>query len=784
MRKKWARSIAALLTVVMLFAALPAPAFALPSDDAGDPPDENGSEDVTPTDGEPNAEQPSLADLVYDVGVEGASISLREIGGEYFFFLPSSADLSEMVLLFAGNPVTLTAGEEEITVTSGQAFDLTALYAPAPDDGIYAVTFSRGGVSFPVKVMVSANIGSMFITSTDPVNKGRSYVEAVKGNKATGQMTLLGTSGEAVYTGALTQIKGRGNSTWNAPKKPYQIKLDKKTDLLETGDPGETAKTWVLLANYYDEAFIRNTLTFDLAAELGLPYSSGSRPVDLYYDGQYRGTYLLCEKTEIGSARVNIHDLEADFEDANPDVDDFDDLATANGRNAYGNKYQYVTGLTDPADISGGYLLEMDFAVRIGEEKSYFMTTNGDYIVSKSPEYLSQSAVEYISSFYQEFEDAVLNGGVNPTTGKNYTDYVDLESLAKCYLILEFSQVPDAFRSSTFFYKPAGEEKLYAGPVWDFDTAYSNYYGISSPTYLIGPRTPLGQKLLTIPSFCETVEDVYRNELHLLVTDVLLSTGTDTQTGRLRSLAGYLAEVTVSQRMNAVLWPETSPEGYAHAVNELRAFLTQRDEFLSVLDWPSLLASLADLPSALMFSDISADSWYVSAVTYVVDKRVLVGTSSFNFSPEAIMTRAMAVTVLHRLAGTPDAASGLAFDDVRPDQWYTEAVAWAAETGIVSGYSDGLFHPDDEITRQEMAVMLYLYYTRYSGGDGTAPALPKRFSDRNSVAGWATDAMSWAVDRGIISGVSSTKLSPDGYTQRCMAASILQRYCELIEADV
>ena len=771
MKKRWGQSIAALLTVVILLAALSELEFAMPPCNDGDLFDQGGSEDATP----PNVEQPSLINLMYDAGVEGASVSLRETDGEYFLFLPSSADLSELALWFEGEPVTLTACEQSITVTSGQAFDLAALCSPA-DNGVSSVTLSREDVSVPIKIMVSANIGSMFITSADPVNKGRDYVEEVKGNKATGRMTLLGADGEPVYTGSLTQIKGRGNSTWGWYKKPYQIKLDKKTDLLETGDPGEAAKTWILLANYYDDAFIRNSLTFDLAAELGLPYSPGSRPLDLYYDGEYRGTYLLCEKTEIGKARVDIHDLEEDYEDANPDVDDFDGLPTAKDTNAYGNEFQYVTGLRDPANISGGYLLEMDFDWRAWEEKSFFTTSQDYFIVSKSPEYLSRNALEYVSGLWQEFEDAVWNGGVNPDTGKSYTDYVDLDSLVQCYLISELAQDGDTFRSSSFFYKPIDEEKLYAGPVWDFDAGYGKYSFFSSDTYLVFQSTSFGQKLMEIPSFYETVKNIYQNKLHPLVTDVLSGSDANVQNGRLRTLTAYQAEVAVSQQMNSVLWPECNTAGYVSAVNELRNFISRRDEYLNTLDW-------ANLPSALMFADISAYDWFVPAVSYAVDKGLLAGTGDGLFSPEATMTRAMTVTVLHRLAGEPDAADSFAFDDVPSDQWYFKAVAWAAEAGIVSGYSGGLFRPDDEITRQEMAVIFYQYYTRYLGRDAAAPALPNRFSDRDSIAGWAMDAMSWAVDQGILNGVSETELSPDSYAQRCMAAAMLQRYCGVIDAE-
>ena len=311
-------------------------------------------------------------DPTYAAYDQNAFVTLREIGGESYLFLPSTADLTALTLYFEGGPVKLTAGGQTITVTCGQPFDLAALYSEAPGNGVYAFTFRADSDPLRVKLMVSQNIGAMYITSDDPVSKGRSFVEQAKENKATGRMTLIGADGGVVYSGALTQIKGRGNSTWNYMKKPYQIKLGKKTDLLQTGDPDEAAKTWVLLANAYDSSFILNTLTFDLADALGLPYSPNSRPIDLYYDGEYRGTYLLSEKTEINGGRVDINDLEEDFEDANPQVEDFDGLPTAMGANRYGNTYRYVTGLTDPEDLSGGYLLEIDYASRAYAEKSWF----------------------------------------------------------------------------------------------------------------------------------------------------------------------------------------------------------------------------------------------------------------------------------------------------------------------------------------------------------------------------------------------------------------------------
>ena len=715
-----------------------------------------------------------LSGLSYVANARGDFISLQKIGEENYLFLPSTADLTALTLDFKDGSAALTAGDREIAIKSGRPFDLAALYSGTPDDGVYAFTLHVGSELMPVKLMVSKNIGSMYITSDDPVNRGRSYVEQAKGNKASGWMTLAGADGSVIYSGELTQIKGRGNSTWGYPKKPYQIKLGKKTDLLETRDPGEAAKTWVLLANYYDKSFFLNSLTFDLADALGLAYSPHSRPIDLYYDGEYRGTYLLAEKTEINGGRVDINDLEGDFEDANPEVEDFDGLPTVNGTNAYGNEYQYVSGMTDPANLSGGYLLEIDYTNRAVEEKSYFTTSKGYYIVSKSPEYLSENAMEYISGFFQEFEDAVWNEGINPTTGKSYTDYVDLESLARCYLIFELSQNGDAFYSSTFFYKPKGEDKLYAGPVWDFDSAYGGYALDYDVTDIVAGITPIGRELLEIPSFCEAVEEIYENELNRLVTDVILSTDPEAQSGRLRSIPAYSAEIAASRQMNHVLWPVEDPEALTDAVGNLQDFIYQRNKYLHELDFSELDGKF------LWFNDVSENMWYYSAVEYVAKKGLFAGGAGNAFMPDETMTRAMAVLVLYRQAGSPKVENHLSFSDMPQDQQFSKAVSWAVSVGVIDGYPDGMFYPDREITRQELVTMLYRY-ADHSGIDVTTPEIQDQYLDRNSVPGWAAGAFAWAIDRGIINGTSPNELSPEGKALRCMAAAVFQRYNEMIE---
>lgn len=709
----------------------------------------------------------SLTGLTYraDPTQENTAVALKTQGGSRYLFLPASADLSALTLWFGGGDATASANGRSVTVTSGQPFDLASLYDSAPANGVYPVTLTRGRESVPVKVMASDAIGSVYLTSADPA-KNRQWVEQDKdANKAKGEIVYLRADGSTVYAGELKQIKGRGNSTWFYPKKPYQIKLAEKFDLLGAGEAPES--TWILLANYCDATLIHNSISYDLAQEMDLAYTPNSEPVDLYYDGEYRGSYLLCEKTEIGDGRVAIEDLEGAIEDANPSVEDMDDLATVRSTGANGKPCQYVDGLALPEEYSGGYLLEIDFSSRAEVEKSWFSSTAGVYVVVKSPEYVPQPALDYISRFYQAFEDAVRNGGVHPVTGKDYREYVDLESLARSFLILELSQCGDAYLSSTYFYKPADEEKLYAGPLWDFDSAYGTYYLNYPADSTVAGHTTLGRALVALPSFRDAVKEAYQ-ELKPLVEQTLLSTDPTLQTGELGSLSHYAQEMAASQRMDHILWPDTTPNGYSAAMKELRDFLIVRHNWYynRVVDWTG------ELEMQDPFVDVPAEAWYAPSVAYALDHGLMNGVTPIRFQPNGTMTRAMAVTILHRLAGTPAPAAGSVFDDVTADTWYGPAVTWAAEAGIAQGF-DGCFRPDDPVTRQELVTLLH----RYAQPDtAEQTAIPDHYVDAAAVPSWAAEAFGWAIAAGIITGDDQGALNPQGLALRCQGAAIMERF--------
>ncbi len=179
------------------------------------------------------------------------------------------------------------------------------------------------------------------------------------------------------------------------------------------------------------------------------------------------------------------------------------------------------------------------------------------------------------------------------------------------------------------------------------------------------------------------------------------------------------------------------------------------------------------------FTDVSATDWFNEAVKYAVTNRLMNGTSDTTFSPNQNMTRAMLVTVLYRLAGEPDVTADNAFDDVEDGQWYTDAVLWASENEIVSGYGGGLFGTNDSVTREQMAAILY-NYAAYKGYDVTAAADLVAFADAGDISDWASRAMRWASAEGLINGVTETSLAPSGSATRAQVATILMRFCENI----
>lgn len=187
----------------------------------------------------------------------------------------------------------------------------------------------------------------------------------------------------------------------------------------------------------------------------------------------------------------------------------------------------------------------------------------------------------------------------------------------------------------------------------------------------------------------------------------------------------------------------------------------------------------ADSVSPGHFDDVAAGAWYEDSVRYVAEKGLMTGTSSTNFSPSITTTRGMLVTILYRLEGSPSVSGGSAFSDVASDQYYANAVAWAAAKGIVTDYGEDTFGPNDPLTREQLAAIL-CRYAAYKGYDVTSKADLSGYSDMAQIGSYAEEAMTWANAAGIISGTSTTTLSPTESATRAQVAVMLMRFCERV----
>lgn len=192
-------------------------------------------------------------------------------------------------------------------------------------------------------------------------------------------------------------------------------------------------------------------------------------------------------------------------------------------------------------------------------------------------------------------------------------------------------------------------------------------------------------------------------------------------------------------------------------------------------------AKADETPSKTTFNDVSANDWFASAVDYVTGKGMMNGTADNTFSPKANTTRGMVVTVLYRLENQPS-TSAASFTDVASGAYYANAVAWANANGIVSGYGSGKFGPNDKVTREQLAAILYRYaqYKKYDVSVGEDTNILS-YDDAQSISSYAIPAIQWACGAGVVTGKSGSKLDSKGNATRAEVAAMLMRFCENVK---
>ncbi|MDE6145176.1 MAG: CotH kinase family protein [Muribaculaceae bacterium] len=236
-----------------------------------------------------------------------------------------------------------------------------------------------------------------------------------------------------------TKVRGRGNTLFTLEKKPYKLKLTKKTAL--AGADFAKGKKWNLMADHGDKTLLRNAVASFIALEAGQPFAPTAKFVDLTVNEKYVGTYRLTDQIDIRKKRVNITEQ--------PEV------------------------VTSQTDISGGYLLEIDDSAD-ELEGAVITTPCGMKVSIKSPDedVITNSQIEYISSHLAKFENALFSDKWLDSS-EGYLHYLDLNSLVQWYITAELTAEPNSFRS-VYFYKDKADDKFYFGPVWDFDFAFDN----------------------------------------------------------------------------------------------------------------------------------------------------------------------------------------------------------------------------------------------------------------------------------------------------------------------
>ncbi|MCQ2424579.1 MAG: CotH kinase family protein [Lachnospiraceae bacterium] len=381
------------------------------------------------------------------------------------FFLPCRVDRSKLTL--AG----VRDGEDDAYMTVDCS------------DGTDMPTVKINGVGYTLAVMQSDspslffNIDEAYGTIADmrkTENKGKEcfgdFILSMTDAKAEAlgvKNTFVSVENDAERAGTAL-FRGRGNASWNTEKQTFLIGLEKKADLFGFGK----GKKWVIVPCYKDPTMLRYQMALLAANAIGA-ITPQYMPVDVFMNGAYTGSYLFLEKITVGEGRVEMNDLD----DRNEIGEEELVLTSAEYRDpdVFSGKIDltYYRGVTSPEDITGGYLIEKDTRERATTSGNcWFRTTRGQYFTVHSPEFASKEEMEYISSLFQQFEDSIYEkDGVNRLTGKSYDEYMDMDSFISRYFIDEIFRNTDALASSCFFFKPEDErsEKLFAGPLWDYD---------------------------------------------------------------------------------------------------------------------------------------------------------------------------------------------------------------------------------------------------------------------------------------------------------------------------
>jgi len=376
-----------------------------------------------------------------------AWVKWYKIDDVYWFFMPSSAKVFDAVELYS------TFTDDSLLEETVIPANSVATY-PAEQGKTYRFIIGDQDNFKNIRFMFSSAEAALWVNNTDSFDGYGdffTYLQADKANSVAASGAVSTPNGKIENT-PVKKMKGRGNTSWNADKKGFNVTLQDTIKLAGM----DKCKKFSLVSNFQDAAMARNRILFDLADEVGVPYSSDSRFIDLYTNGVYQGTYQMCQKIDVGK-----NTLISDFSD-----DDYLDKDTGGVK----SDFCFVTEIdSSPA-----------------ADDFHFTVNNGNNLTMKAPE-LADDDPNY--NAVRNYIRNKFNTMYNSITSDNINDYIDVNSLAKVYLINELGKNWDSGASSFYFtYKPDenGVYKFFASPVWDYDNSLGNARGVSNELNRMG----------------------------------------------------------------------------------------------------------------------------------------------------------------------------------------------------------------------------------------------------------------------------------------------------------
>lgn len=449
-------------------------------------------------------------------------VKLFVTGKNAYFFLPSYCKADSIALYYDEHQYALAVEERIIPSGTMISVDSAAAYAMTltKEDGTKA--------EYELSVMQSENLPSIFITTA---NHSMDYINDMKGNYEPGHLVCVNDSGGTDCDAALEKVKLHGFTSLSVPKKTYQVDFSKEQDFLGMG----SALHWIFQANAYDKSYMRNKLAYEMFRGMTSGYAVESVFADVYFNGEYAGNYLICEKVEAGVNRIDLADNAAAYT-----------ADSTKGQVLEEEDIRYYD--TQDADTSGGYLIETQNVLvpsdlqRMSEEDSYFVSYSGRYEI-RWPKEISKTQISYIRDYMKQVETQIA-GCVTEEDYRQLAEVIDMDSFAVMYLIDLIANDVDANAYSTFYYKLPEHQggKLYAGPVWDYDRGFGNEER-NVMVNVNGYWNGLCEALYRNPFFRNRVRDLY-HERFVPLTETILRAFLEETPDRL----------SLSVRMDSVRW--------------------------------------------------------------------------------------------------------------------------------------------------------------------------------------------------------------------------------------